>query len=66
MWNVQPSLIEQYFVSSFINGLTDEVRPLVKVMQSATVKQAAKKAQLQELALEAIFKKCKMSPRTMG
>jgi len=33
-----PHLLEEYFVSSFISGLMDEVRPMVKMMQPATVK----------------------------
>ena len=60
MWRSQPTLMEHYFVSSFISGLKDELRPIVKMMQPATVRQAAEKARLQELALEAIFKKHKV------
>lgn len=48
---------------SFISGLKDELRPIVKMMQPATVRQAAEKVRLQELALEAIFKKHKVLPR---
>jgi len=53
-------LTEQYFVSTFISGLKDELRPTVKLMQPATIKQAAEKARLQELAMEAIFRKHKI------
>ena len=52
-----PTLDESYFVSTFINGLNDELRCIVKMMQPVIVKQATKKATLQELALEAIFNK---------
>ena len=38
MMNAHPTLIEHYFVSSFISGLNDELRPIVKMMQPATVK----------------------------
>ena len=55
MLNSQPILTDHYFVSSFISGLKDELRPIVKMMQFATDKQAAEKAKLQELTLEAIF-----------
>ena len=34
----QPSLTEPYFVSSFISGLKDELRPIVKVMMPTTIK----------------------------
>ena len=44
-------------MSSFINRLNDELRPTIKILQLATIKQVVEKAQLQELALEAIFKK---------
>ena len=53
----RPTLIEAYFVSSFISGLNEELRPTVKMLQPVTVKQAAEKAKLQELTVEAIFKK---------
>ena len=42
----QPHLTEEYFVSSFISGLGDEVRPMVKMMQPGTVEQAADSARL--------------------
>ena len=53
----QPHLTEEYFVSSFISGLGDEVRPTVKMMQPRTVEQAADSARLQELTIEALMKK---------
>ncbi|XP_052171379.1 uncharacterized protein LOC127787396 [Diospyros lotus] len=56
MLNSQPALTTgHYFVSSFISGLKDEPRPIVKMMQ------AAEKAKLQELTLEAIFNKYTIS-----
>jgi len=57
-------LTEQYFVSSFISGLKDELRSMVKMMMPATVRQAAEKARLQELTLEAISRKNKVLPKT--
>ena len=44
-----PHLLEEYFVSSFISGLGDEVRPMVKMMQPTIVRQAAESARLQEM-----------------
>ena len=38
----------------------DELRPTVKMMQPATIKQAVENARLQALALEAIFRKHKI------
>lgn len=52
-----PTLNEQYFMSSFISGLNDELRPTIKMLQPAVFKQAVEKARLQELALEDILKK---------
>jgi len=57
MMNAHPTLTENYIVSSFINGLNEELRPMVKMMQPATVKQVADKARLEEMALEATFKR---------
>ena len=54
---MQPGLTEQYLVSSFISGLREELRPMVKMMTPTFVRQAAEKARLQEVTLEAIFKK---------
>ena len=57
---VHPTLDESYFVSNFISGLNEELRPIVKMMQPTPISQAAEKAKLQEWALEAIFKKHRM------
>lgn len=53
----QPMLDEAYFVSSFVSGLDDQLRLMVKMLQPTTVKQAAENAQLQEMALEAFARK---------
>ena len=55
MWNAQPYLTKQYFASNFVNGLRGELWSMVKIMLPTTVRQAAEKAKLQELTLEAIF-----------
>ena len=44
MSNAQPTLTNQYFVSSFIRGLKDELRSVVKMMMPTTVRQAIEKA----------------------
>ena len=53
--NPHPS--KEYFVSGFISGLGDEVRPMVKMMQPTTVRQAAESVRLQEMTTEALLKK---------
>lgn len=57
MLNLNPHLSEVYFVSSFMSGLSEEVRPMVKMLQLGTMEQATKSARLQELMVEAIMKK---------
>jgi len=54
---VQPRLTKQYLVSSFIRGLNEELRLMMKMMMQTSVRQAAEKARLQELTLEAIYNK---------
>ena len=46
MWNMQPTLTDKYFVPSFISGLKDELRSMVKMMMPTIVRQVAKKARL--------------------
>ena len=52
-----PYLTEGYFISSFVSGLSEELRLTVKMQQPRTVKQAAECARLQELTVEALMKK---------
>ena len=63
MWSAQPTLTDQYFVSSFISGFENELRFMVKMMMPTTVRQATEKARLQELTLGAIFEKSRAMPR---
>ena len=41
MINFNPHLTEAHFVSSFISGLSEELRPMVKMLQPKMNKQAA-------------------------
>lgn len=66
MWNAQPTLTDQYFVSSFISGLKDELRSMVKMMMPTTVRQAIEKARLQELTLEVVFKRNRVVTRPIS
>ena len=54
-----PTLTEGYFVSSFINGLNEEIRPIVKMFQPKTIQQAMECAKLQDFTVEALTKKQK-------
>ena len=55
-------------MSGFISDLKDELKSMVKMTMPTTVREAAEKARLQELTLEAIFKKNKSMAKssTMG
>lgn len=57
MVNLNPHLSEAYFVSSFMSGLNEELRPMVKMLHPETMEQAAENARLQEIMIEAIMKK---------
>ena len=48
---------EKYFVSSFINGLNDDLRSMVKMIRPRSVHEATKDVLLQELMVEALMKK---------
>ena len=61
-----PHLSEIYFVSSYLSGLNEELRPMVKVLRPQIVEQVAESARLQELAVEALLKKQKQQTRGMG
>ncbi|XP_052173188.1 uncharacterized protein LOC127788669 [Diospyros lotus] len=63
MLNHYPYLIEAYFVSSFISGLSEELRPMVKVLQPKTLKHAIDGARLHELIVEALMKKQRLMNR---
>ena len=57
MINNDSHLSETYFVSSFLSGLSDDLRPMVKMISPRTVEQAAKCVKLQEIMVEALMKK---------
>nr|XP_027067626.1 uncharacterized protein LOC113693266 [Coffea arabica] len=49
MLTKNPKLDESYFVSSFISGLKEEVKPMVKMFKPQTLSKAFEVAELQEL-----------------
>ena len=56
-----PRLDESYFVSSFISGLKDEIKPMVKMFKPQSLSKAFEVAELQEYALEIQSKQSKPS-----
>lgn len=62
--NSHLTLNESHFVLKFINGLNDELRLMVKMMRPTMVHAAVEKARLQELALEAIYRKHGLPPKS--
>jgi len=57
MLHRNPYLTEDYFVSSFISGLSDDLGSMVKMMRSRSMQEAIENALLQELTVEALMKK---------
>ena len=62
MLNSQPTLKESYFVLKFIDGLNDVLKPIVRMVCPAMIEQAAKRARLHEMTLEAISRKHRWQP----
>lgn len=54
-----PKLDEQYFVSSFISGLKDEIRPMVKMFKPEKLSKAFDIAVLQEQSMDIQFRHSK-------
>ncbi|XP_039066152.1 uncharacterized protein LOC120211739 [Hibiscus syriacus] len=54
---INPELGEEYFVSSFLSGLKEELKHKVKVLEPKTVAEAARKAKLYDLLAEVESKK---------
>ncbi|XP_027175053.1 uncharacterized protein LOC113774658 [Coffea eugenioides] len=59
-----PRLDEGYFISSFISGLKDEIKPMVKMFKPQTLSKAFEVAELQECSLETMSKQPTTSGRT--
>ena len=58
-----PHLSETYFVSSYLSGLNDKLRPMVKVPKPQSMEQALENARLQELVVEALIRKQRQQTR---
>ena len=53
---LNPHLTKAFFVSSFISGLSEELRPMVKMLKPRTIKEAAESNRLQDMTVEAVTK----------
>ena len=43
-----PNLSEEYYISSFTNGLKEEIKPMVKMLKPNTLSRVVEVAYLQE------------------
>lgn len=57
MVNHNPHFSEAYFISSFLSGLSDNLRPMVKMIRPRTVEHVVESAWLQEMVMEALMRK---------
>ncbi|KAL4348724.1 hypothetical protein GQ457_17G014770 [Hibiscus cannabinus] len=58
-----PHLDEDYFVSSFVSGLKEEIKHRVRVHEPKSLKEASRQAKLHELAMEVEHKKLRYYQR---
>ncbi|XP_020097231.1 uncharacterized protein LOC109716293 [Ananas comosus] len=56
----------EYFLSSFLSGLKDEIKSAVKMLQPRTLAQAFEQAKLQEQTMAAMIRKSKQILRMQG
>ena len=61
---LNPLLPEAYYVSSFISGLKDEIKPMLKILKPAKVMVAFEQARWQEEANNALTKKTRSLQRS--
>lgn len=59
-----PRLPETYFISSFISGLREELKPAVRMMKPVTLQDAFDVAQLQEQTLDLSAKRFRNSVKS--
>lgn len=59
-----PYLIESYFVSSFISGLQEDLKSMLRVLKPPTLFVAFEQVRLQEILMEVVVRKSTMSWRT--
>jgi len=61
---LNPSLTESYYVSSFISGLKDDIKPMLKILKPANVLMAFKQARSQEKSNNALTKRTRSVQRS--
>jgi len=64
MNSLNPSLPESYYVSSFISGLREDIKPMLKILRLTTLMQAFEQAKWQEESNNAMDKRSLFSPIT--
>lgn len=62
MQKFNPGLSESYFISSFISGLSEELRAMLMVHRPITLNQAFTQAKYQEQSFEAVLRRHKLIP----
>nr|XP_027093474.1 uncharacterized protein LOC113713862 [Coffea arabica] len=60
-----PKLDELYFVSSFVSGLKEEIRPMVKMFKPQSLAKAFEVAELQECSLEVQARHSRSASKTV-
>jgi len=59
-----PSLAESYYVSSFISGLKDDIKPMLKILKPSKVLMAFEQARWQEECNNALTKRTRSMQRS--
>ena len=60
------NLDETYFISSFISGLKEEIKPMIKMLKPATLAEAFELSQWQEYSLKLQNKSSKENVKPLG
>ncbi|XP_012844847.1 PREDICTED: uncharacterized protein LOC105964883, partial [Erythranthe guttata] len=66
MLHTNRTLSEAYFINSFISGLKDEIKSMVRLLKPQTLKEAMSKAKLQEKAIEQLNKSLRQMQKNNG
>ena len=57
MLSVNPHHTKPYFISSFIGGLQDEIKSMVKLLKQLNLSKPFEQAKLQEATIKAMMKR---------
>ena len=61
---LNPALSESYYVSSFISGLKEDIKPMLKILKPANVSMAFEQARWQEESSNALSRKSRPMQRS--